>query len=149
MGSFPSFCDPDLFELHCPGCGYAISNLVRECRACPECGQPIPSDWRQIDQHEQRAERARRRCFSLFLCAGCVWVPIAWGVWMHNPATATPIAIMGFLLQILLGLEASRGADRAGAARLLTIARVLVGSFVYSASVWAIATLVGSMLFSL
>lgn len=75
MARRPAYSDPDLFELRCPGCGYAVSELTGIARQCPECGKDLPAGVRNYEAIDESRSLMRRRAGGVFLALGLLWVP--------------------------------------------------------------------------
>jgi predicted RNA-binding Zn-ribbon protein involved in translation (DUF1610 family) len=69
------YSDPEVFELRCSGCGYAVTDLARVAEACPECGLALPHNWRALEARAMSAEGRRRVAIGLFLFLPLLWIP--------------------------------------------------------------------------
>jgi len=94
------YSDPETFELRCPGCGYSLTDLARIADACPECGKPLPANWRSLEARALSAEGRRRVAIGLFL-----FMPVLWSPPLVLLAFVDAAGLMAILAGVALGLQ--------------------------------------------
>lgn len=142
MARRPAYSDPDLFELHCPGCGYVVSELTGIARQCPECGRELPTGVGTYDAIDESRSLMRRRAAGAFLVLGFLWVP-AFALLAGRPELSPAVVgagVINFTLACVARWPRQAGAsDRA---KLWALGEAGLGTTVFLLVVGALAVLV-------
>lgn len=141
------YTDPDLFDLHCPRCGYTVTGLAGSQPACPECGHEI-YDWRAVERAAERRSLIKRAALIAFLVAPLGATPVLYHLDLKSvrPSTGLVMALgVALCVQVTLAAVAA-WPTRAGTelpARLIALGKALLASLAYLTVVWSLVRVFG------